>query len=360
MKLIHNLLVAAIFLSPLSGLAEGESNDPITIGVALPLTGEVGTWGERIRQGLTLALEDTKHNFKLDYQDEGNCDAKATLSAVNKFLSIDHTKLLFMGCLSGTKAAGPLAKRDGAIMFSTGLLDEEVYALGYPVINLATQLATESHFLAPLIESRGFKRVALLRWPDPFGEEFARSLKAELLARKIEVPYDESAIMNSDYRSIIQKMKLLGVDSVATSLGDAQIRSLVKQLKESGLKIPVVSNYIVETNTTPSELLNGVEYTYPRNSAEGTSAKEKFDQRFTAKFGNAPSVNSYFAYDGLLALDLALDKCLANDSKCIFSFITANVREGLSGEVHFEANGSNIRPYGVKRVEQGRFIWVGE
>ncbi len=353
------MLTRALFVLLLPAFAVAEQV-PVRIGVALPLTGEYGTWGERVRQGLLLAQEDTKHRFSFNFQDEANCDARATLSAVHTFLSVDNTKILFMGCLAGTKAAAPVAAREGAILFSTGLLDDEVYAKRYPVINLATQLSTESRYLAAHIRSTGMKKVALLRWPDAFGEEFARSLKDELQRFNIEVPMDEStSTMGADYRSILLRVKQSGADALATNLGDAQIRNLMRQVRDNQLKLRIFSNYVVETNTAPATLLNGVEYTYPVNAADESEEKRRFDTRFKERFGGeAPSANSYFAYDGLRILDDALQHCLPSEPGCVRAVILKSKRAGLSGQVSFQPDGSNERPYGIKRIENGKFVWL--
>ena len=354
------LLTFCLFFGSMLANATPPDTTPVKIGVALPLTGEFATWGERIRQGFTLALEDVHHRIELDYQDEANCDAKASLSAVKKFSSVDNTKIWIMGCLAGTKAAGPLAKRGNALMLSTGLLDDEVYTLGYPVINLATQISTEAKFLAAHIQSRGLKKAAILHWPDAFGEEFGRALKEQFSQRSIESSYVESSIMGSDFRSIIEKIRISHADFIVSQLGDAQIQIFMKQMKELGMTLPVFSSYVVETNNAPTDILNGIEYAYPLNSSEGSPEKNKFDMRFESRFGGAPSANTYFAYDGLLLLDKAFDACQSSDTKCVLSFITKNARSGISGEVTYKSDGSSVRPYGIKKIENSKFIWLNK
>lgn len=352
---------ACMLLTALCNITvHSETRQPVKVGVALPLTGEVAMWGIRTQRGFQLALQDTHHPISIEYQDEGSCEAKRSVTAVTKFLNLDSIKLLFLGCLSGTKAVGALLQREGALAFSTGLLDEEVYQLHYPVINLATQLATESRYIAAHLQSRGYSRIALLRWPDAFGEEFSRSLRAELKLRTIEVVFDDSAgTMDANFRSFMPRFKQLKVDAIATSLGDAQISTLAKQLRENGLSIPIVSNYVVETTSAPSELLEGTEYTYPVNSAESSPQKAAFDNRYQLKFsGDLPSINSYFAYDGIMALDRALDACAASDIPCLRSHILSDRAVGLSGDVSYKPDGSNHRPYGIKRIQKGKFVWI--
>ena len=363
MRYVLFFLVFCVAHRAAPSYAQSSQAAPIDIGVILPLTGEFAVWGERIRQGLLLAAEDSTHKFTLHFEDEGNCEATRTVNAVNALLSNKKIRLLFMGCLAGTKAAAPMVARSGGLMLSTGLLDDDVYRQKYPIINLATQLSTEAKYLAAHVDRKGYKSVALLRWPDAFGEELARALREELKTRHIAVVYDDStSTMGHDFRAIFPAMLARRPDVIVTNLGDPQILTFMKQLRESGKDTPVLSNYVVQTNSAPTAVLDGIEYTYPLNKSDSTSEKELFDKRFMARFGNeaTPSANTYFAYDGLLALDAALQRCGAIDTGCIRSRIISDMKTGLSGEVKFNQDGSNDRPYGIKRIEGGQFHWMSQ
>jgi ABC-type branched-subunit amino acid transport system substrate-binding protein len=128
---------------------------------------------------------DRRALLPLEYHDEGlSCDnAHRSLTAGRKLLD-ENVKIFIIGCLSGTKVMGPVAKRHGALLFSPGLLDRDVLAHQYPVINLATEIAREAGYLSQIIIAAGAKRIASLRAPDAFGEEFAERLAADLAARR--------------------------------------------------------------------------------------------------------------------------------------------------------------------------------
>jgi ABC-type branched-subunit amino acid transport system substrate-binding protein len=106
--------------------------------------------------------------------------------------------------------------------------------------------------------------------------------------------------------------------------------------------------------------LEGVKYTYPVNNADGTKEKESFDKRYAEAFpGRIPTATSYFMYDGIMLLDKAFDVCAWNDGPCIENFLkNYGTYNGLSGEMQIQKDGKNIRPFGIKTVENGEFVWV--
>ena len=368
MKYVHFPALFLLLAAAYSGVCRGETAAPpkpegaLRVGVILPLSGDFATWGERIRQGLTLAAEDTTHRFTLEYADESGCDTKLSMTNATKLLA-QKVRVFFMGCLGGTKAVAPVAARQGALIFSAGLLDQQVLRQDLPLINLTTQLATEARYLAVAVAKRGMRKAAILRSPDAFGEELARWLKLELDKREVKVVFDDAtAPAGNDYRTTIVRLRQHRPDALIVQLGDSQLAVFMRQLRESGISIPVFSNYVIEANSSPSAAFEGIVYTYPVNSAEGSAVKQAFDRRFTERFGagTQPSANTYFAYDGLRLLDEAVSVCGSIDAKCIFSTITGAPRKGISGDLVFNADGSIMRPYGIKKIEHGAFVWLSK
>lgn len=76
------------------------------------------------------------------------------------------------GCLSNFKAIAPIAEKHGAALFSTGLLDNEIFRKHSNIISLATEISIEAKHMAHYMKERKVKSVAILSAADAFGEEF--------------------------------------------------------------------------------------------------------------------------------------------------------------------------------------------
>lgn len=336
----------------------------IRIGFIAPLTGPFADWGRTIEEGLQISLENTKHKFSVDFQDDV-CDPKQGVTIANYFLNVEKIKLIIgPGCIESLKPIAPISDQKNALLFSTGLLDEEVFEKHQSVINLASQISSEGKYLAKYLSSQNVKRVAIVHGMNPFGVEHSKRLPIFLENFDIKVSSIQGTSLDaSDFRTVILKIMNTEPDAIFIHQGEKQIGIFVKQTRELGYKIPIYGYYGSEAQSVIEagrEALEGMFYTYPVNRAEGTLAKQNFEKRYKEKFGSdkVPSTTSFFVYDGMMLLDMALDSCHSSDITCIKNFFKGREYNGISGEMRFEENGSITRPFGIKKIENGKFIWV--
>ncbi len=339
----------------------------VKIGVILPLTGGYAEWALHVRQGMEMAQHKAKHVFEFIYEDEGPCDAPArSLSAMKKLASIDKVHIIISGCLSGTKVLGPVAKQQGLLLLSPGLLDREVLSHQYPLINLATEISGEARYLSTLLADSGAKKVASIRVSDAFAEEFSQTVTENLEKLGVALVLNEQVSSSmQDFRSLLARIKSSGADSLLiNSLGKEQQISLMRQLSQLKLSIQVFGNYMIEGNAASEEerkWFEGVRYTYPVNSSAESTEKVSFDKRYAEEYPSSkqPIANTYFTYDGLLLLDVALNFCEQSDKACLKAKLANGEKHrGISGDMTINSDGSNNRPYGFKVVKNGRFEWL--
>ena len=355
-------LILILFAASAAPLA-AETKLPIKVGVITPMTGEFASWGEGIRRSIELFTKSRTGTFSFVFEDEGNCQAKEAVSAYRK-LSAQGIHFMILGCLSGTKAILPIAKKDSVLLFSAGLLDDEVFKQTDQLINLATQISTESISLAQRVHARGLDRVAIIHWIDDFANEFATTLAKALTRNGISVVANEGVDPKErDYRSLLIRLKKSNPGAICFNIGQDQQEILLRQISELGIKVPIFSNYVFENPAAlkMAALASEVEYSFPVGSAEGATAKETFDQEYTSHFGpgNTPTPNSYFVWDGLLLLENARAKCGSTDPSCVANYFRSVEQfSGVSGIVSFHADGSNDRPYGIKKVVNNQFVWL--
>lgn len=352
------LLVFVISCTP-------QKQEVIEIGLIAPLTGPFADWGRTIREGMEIALEDTEHNFVVDYQDSV-CDPKTTVTIAQKLFDVEEIKIIIgPGCVTGLRAIAPIAKENNALLFSTGLLDDAIFEEHENVINLAAQISTEANYLAKYLKKNNVKTIAIIHGTNYFGEEFGKRLPEVLEKQGIEVTsIHPSDLDTTDFRTIILKIMQDSPEAVFIHQGENPIGTFAKQLREGDYAIPIYSYYAAETSSVLEAggiALEGLEYTYPVNIAEESKAKKDFEKRYTDKFGEdkAPSATSYFVYDGMMLLDKAMAKCQSSDSECIAQFFkTYGENSGISGFMKFESDGSLTRPFGIKKIKNSEFVWV--
>lgn len=356
-------LAAPLYLAanPLTASAE-----PLQIGAILPLSGSVAPWGEKVRIGLETANDLHGSKFKISFEDEGPCEAAKALSAYRKLVSVDKVKIIFLGCLSGTKAVAPVAARDGILLLSLGLLDEASFKPGAKLVNLATEIESEAHTLSELVLSAAPGKLAGIYFADAFGQEFSRVMAAYF--EKHGSPFvsrEEAGADVTSFKSLITRWKQLKITTLVTSIAaDTQLKTLLREMHELGFSARVFSTYVLECFAPgPAEraLFEGIKYTHPVNSAEGSAEKLKVDAALAKRAGPGQSsnINAFFAYDGMGFLIKALEKCSEDATDCLYSYFTSlGTQLGVSGEMHFQKAGALSRPYGIKIVKNGEFEWI--
>jgi len=363
--LFQGRLVVAFILLLLVGCGGQQREEEIKIGFIAPLTGPFADWGKSIQNGLELALNDTDHKFVVDYQDSV-CDPKQTLNIATKFFDIEDIKIIIgPGCVTGLRAIAPLADKKQALLFSTGLLDDQIFEEYNSVINLATQISTEVQHMAVYLKSRDLKKVAVIHGTNYFGEEYGRSLPEALKGEGIEVTrVERSDLDTTDFRTAILKLMEDDPEAVFIHQGETQIGLFAKQMTESGHDIPIYTYYGAEAESViqaGGDSLEGIQYTYPYNSAETSEKKKIFEEKYKNKYQSIPTATSFFVYDGLQLIDQALDVCNPKDTPCIKTFfVTLGKKEGISGLMKFENDGSLTRQFGVKEIRDGEFVWVNK
>jgi branched-chain amino acid transport system substrate-binding protein len=359
------LAALAIWGISASRSKQSASKPLLRIGFMAPLTGPFANWGESIKNGMQLAIEDTRHKFEVDYQDD-NCSARNGVTIAQQFFNVEKIKLVLgPGCVEVLRPIAPLADDNDALLFSTGLLDDSIFSEHGSVINLATQISAEAEYLAEYLKTKSIKTIATVYGTNDFGAEFGKRLPGALARRTITISDSEPTNLDlTDFRTVILRIMATKPDAIFIHQGEKQIGLFAKQLREMGYSVPLYGYYGTEaTSVTESggKSLEGMEYTYPVNSADNSDLKKAFDARYSQRFGSTtfPTATSRFVYDGMMVVDKALDSCGAADTVCIKKYIgRLGKYSGISGDMFFRVDGSLVRPFGIKKIEGGKFVWV--
>lgn len=337
----------------------------IRIGLVAPLTGPFADWGRTIEEGMRLALQDTQHEFIVSYQDSA-CDPQQTVTVASQMIYREDVKIIVgPGCVTGLRAIAPIAEKNDVLLFSTGLLDDEIFEEHKNVLNLASQISTEAKYLAQYLSNQEIKSTAIVHGTNAFGREYGIRLPIFLKSYGIELVIVEPTDLGfKDFKSVILKLMNTKPEVIFIHQGEIQTGIFVKQLRELGYSIPVYGYYATEGQSVleaGGEALDGMLYTYPVNSAEDSLEKKEFEMRYAREFGEdkIPSATSFFVYDGMMLLDRAMDECQFDDTQCVIDFFKGyGDFVGLSGNMRFQEDGSITRPFGIKMIEQGEFTWV--
>jgi len=172
LKTIIGIVVIIIIIS-LIFVFSGEKKierETIKIGAILSMTGDLAKYGEGVKNGINMAIEDfntergTDLIIELIIEDDLSCKVKEAVTATKKLITVDKVDFIVGPmCSAAAVAAAPIAEENITIMISPSASTPDLSGSGrfifrtYPSDKLKSIETVE--FVATTL---GFKKIALL------------------------------------------------------------------------------------------------------------------------------------------------------------------------------------------------------
>ncbi|MEM3154005.1 MAG: ABC transporter substrate-binding protein [Candidatus Woesearchaeota archaeon] len=316
------------------------------VGVILPLTGPFAFYGEDGRIAMELALEDVGDKIEIIYEDSGGENTKA-VAAFNKIVNVDGAKVvitstswisnavysqaadanIFQGIIAS--AAFKRTREDKAVRFTVDVADEAQYIIDY-------------------LEQ--FNRIAILHLDNDYGKGWAEELKQKLSDKVVAV--EKYAPTDIDVSVQLSKIKAVNPDVLVLASTAKEGGLFARKSKELGIDAQLVSMRPIQNPQLfeETEAVEGLVYSYPKHNQN-----HSFISRYIAKYGKEPTVFAVEAYDAVIEIARAAEKCNA-DTKCMHQSFVNNEYYGALGHVKFDAKGDAHYPFVLKQVRDGKFV----
>ncbi len=340
------IVVIIIWFGFLNKSNEPKSNEPIKIGVILPLSGQYAFFGEDEKDALDLALKNS--NVKMIFEDDG-FDATKAVSAYQKLISIDKVDILVNADSVAFAAIYPLIKKDKILTF-------QIFESSEKHKDTIFQIMPSSYALFSKlgeVSNNKYKTVALVYGGSEFLKRDADYFKKTMPKNKIV--YELMSGPNSDYRTEVTK--LLAKKPEATTLflslenGIKFLKALKNQVGERKISLICDSNIEISIaqyiKAVGENIFNGCLSTNLPNQMT-----ESFKTKFKQVYGKDPVFSSDYAYD----IGLIIDK-LTQYPKIDWLKITEKIKFiGASGVVQFGKMGTRLPISEVHIFKNGKFI----
>jgi len=341
--------------------------ETVKIGVVAPFTGKQAAYGEGIREGLELALEeinsDPKLNFKIELIYEDNAgDVKSGVSGAQKLMGIDAVAAVISGVSQNSMAIAPIAQERKIVLYTMASQTSALNNAGEYVFKNDDDLYSLGTREAELIFGFGHRDVAVL-----FAEYNDATVDAKnaFVKRFGELGGTVAVVEGygqneTDFRTHLSKIESAKPAALFldTLMGDNV--AILKQIKEAGLKAKLFANGTVED----SQVIGGA-----GDAAEKVvfvtfqaPPSDSFVQKSEAKFGHYPKRWAPEAYDGLRIIAAALSKIgHGGISGWSLQEKLSEIREfsGESGNIKFDSEGNARRSMFIKVIRNGKFELYG-
>jgi branched-chain amino acid transport system substrate-binding protein len=360
-KFLGLMLALICALSFSSAVRAGE--EEIRIGATLPLTGDLASYGNLIKDGIELALSDLRAeglNVKVFYEDVP-APGPAALTAVQTLINTDHVQGIagnFWNPAIPIMAAPILQNR--ILTFHTAAADDLILNAGDYIVSTNTKIKDEAYKLAEYAYNTLHARTACVLYiSTTFGDHYQMHFieRFTKLGGKI-LSLDKTNLGDSDLRTPLTKVRSLNPDVFFAAYFGNNLGLVLKQAREIGVKQQILSVYESEDPSVLSvagPAAEGLRFFVGEAESETPSVKD-FRVRFEARFHYAPRVLASNAYDATKILVHALDQCRGSTECAKDEVYLVKDYDGASGKLTIDSEGGAEKPFVLKTVRDGKFV----
>lgn len=281
-----NYLIFIIWLILINlqvGFCEPLQNKKVSIGVITALSGPLAIIGTAVKNGIELARSDRPELFKnitFEYQDD-QYDGKLSISSYRKLKSVSKVNILlgFGSVLANT--IGTLSEKDRIPFINFNFEYESAIGKKYLIRSLNPSFQYMKA-LANYLEKTEESELQVLQTEASFFNSMVKGFKLALLKSSKDLSVSNYNPSDTDFRTIILKLKIKKPKYVGLFLLPNQLVAFMKQAKTLGLKTSYFGTDLFETAASianDNELFKGC--LYPDNQVTND-----FHLRYKAKFKN--------------------------------------------------------------------------
>ena len=338
-----------------------------TVGVILPLTGDAAAYGKSMRQGMELALGQVNGKsaspLALIYEDS-KADPKEAVTAYRNLVSTRGVPAILGPFTSGeTLAVAPLAEKDHVVVLSTGASAPAITTAGDFTFRIVTSDTFDGDVVARFATSNlHLNKPAVVYVNNDYGVGVRDSFSKRLQQLGGSVTTSEGYLpTDPDFRTLLAKVKATNPDGLML-FGYKEMGKILKQARETGLNVPVVSTGLFEDPEilkAAGDAAEGVYYSFASyNPATTNRAVAEFVTAYKAAYSVEPDILAALGYDAVRVINQAYPEPKLSGEQIRDDLYKIQSFPGAAGDMTFDKNGDVAKSFGIKKVQDGKFTWV--
>ena len=348
---------------PTTPRVEDKSGE-IAIGVVLPLTGQLASTGERMKQGLELALNeitsvqrsDTRLKFIIE---DDNSTPEGAVAAFNKLIHEDDVSVIIgPATSSATQAAFPVAQENQVVAISPTSGARGLSAIGDFVfrVPLATNIVALQG-VETTYAKLNYQRVATMyNETDLFSTDRDTALREAFTALGVEVLTTEVFQSDdTDFSAQLAEIKALEPDAIFISALPPEKPGILIQAHELGISVPIIMSSLTNIDVAAAEAAAEGAITFIGwLSTDDTPGNQAFVQNYNMTYDTTPDVFAVASYTAVYILAEAIKNAQATDAISIRDAL-ANISDfdTVFGKFSFNADGDAVYEQKALIVKDG-------
>jgi len=358
--LLAFLLVVILVVSSIMA----SSSEPIKLGLVGPMTGPLAPYGEGVRDGALLAVEQINSQGGINGRQvelivlDNQANPQETITLVNRLIQREGIVGLIGPVISSTSmVAGPVVQRQGIPMISPTATAVDVTLQGDFVFRVC--YLDDYQGLAAVnyaVDDLGAKKAGILfKVGDAYSEGLRVVFRDNFQAAGGEVVELAYNLGDTDFSAQLTRMKDQGVEVVYSPFYYEDAVLALTQAESIGLD----AIFIGGDGWDAQELLdqaglaavNSV-FTTHYSTSDSRSVVQGFLSNFQGKFGRPPIVLAALGYDAAALMMDAVERAGSDNPTEIRDAIAATQGfEGITGQsISLDEDGNPVKDITIIRV----------
>ncbi|THU05334.1 branched-chain amino acid ABC transporter substrate-binding protein [Lampropedia puyangensis] len=366
--------VAVACVCAIGGLTAAHADTVVRLGFAAPLTGPQSHYGEDMRNGLTLALEEAnaqgieldgqKAKFELVSKDD-QADPRTAVQVAQQIVDEDVQGVL--GHFnSGTTIPASRVYNDAGLPQIAMATSPEYTLQGYDTTfrMMTSDTQQGSAVGVYMVKDLNAKNVALIDDRTAYGQGLT-----DQVAKAVErsggkvVSREYTTDKANDFTAILTNIKSKNADAIFFGGLDAQSGPMRRQMATLGITAPLVSGEMTRSDTflrLAGDAANGTYASLAGVPIDSMAQGEKFAAAYKARFNKDAGVYAPYAYDGAWNMITAMKEAGSAKPEKYLEKLAGLQRSGATSEhIAYDKNGDlNEVSVTIYEVKNGKWEMV--
>jgi branched-chain amino acid transport system substrate-binding protein len=346
-----------------------EEPKEIKIGAILPLTGDAAIYGQEIKNGIELALEEINQKggindtlINIIYEDDQG-QARIGVSAMEKLIKTDNVPVVIGGAMSSVAVPlSSIADKNKVVLLSPTATAPVLSGISKYFFRIWPSDNYDGSFMAEFaFNSLSLRKVCILYVNTDYGKGIEEVFKREFEKLGGEILKSESyELGTTDFRTQLTKIQELKPEAIYLPGYYKEFAGILRQAKELGFRgrfLSVNSFYDPKLLEIAGDSAEGAIFTYPLYDPKcGQPIVQSFVQSFKEKYGKEPDAFAVQGYDALKIVALAIEKGGYSSKDIQRAMSQIKDFAGVGGTMSFDQNGDVVKPLRILTVKDGKFI----
>ncbi len=349
--------------------------DPIKIGVAGALSGDLASYGQPTARAVQLVVDHINahggiNGAKVDLLIEDDvCKPEVAANIATKLVSEGVELVIGHICSSATKAALPVYTDADVIVMSSSATDSDLTESGkYPnfyrtIAPNNAQAKTIVDFVVDLLKDEPIKKIAIIHDKGDYGKGLAEDAQEAIRKGALaEVVLFEGITPGAvDYSAVVQKIKRTRANAVIFGGYHPEASKIITQMRRKGMKTFFISDDGVKDDTFLKIAGRYAEGVYASGPADVSSnpVTKQYRQAYVTKYGGEPGAFFDNAVAAAIALTNAVEKAGSTEAEKVADVLHKQIAVTPFGDIRFDPHGDATGVgYTMYTVKEGKFEQV--